>query len=116
KTDQRTFDAVQSARERSQGDLHNFSRNSRQASWPAGSRKTSGALRSAGERDRRRKRAVASLGKYHSGFTYSQPDPESVAFCKCDTVFFTNSLAERVCCAVADVCISRRQPSSDRVG
>ena len=56
-------------------------------------------MRNAGERDRGRERAVASLGK-HYPFPDSQPDPESFAVSERDAVSFT----------VADVRISGFNP------
>ena len=64
-------------------------------------------MRNAGKRDRRRERAVASLGK-HYPFPYSQPDSESFS------VSFVNCVRNTV--SVADVRISRFQPCSNGVG
>ena len=65
-------------------------------------------MRNAGERDRRRERAVASLGK-HYPFPHSQPDSESV------TVSFVDCVGNSVSFTRADVRISRFQPRSDGV-
>ena len=65
-------------------------------------------MRNAGERDRRRERAVASLGK-HYPFPHSQPDSESF------TVSFLNCVGNSVSFTSADVCISRFQPRGDGV-
>jgi len=64
-------------------------------------------MRNAGKRDRRRERAVASLGKHHP-FPHSQSDSEAFA------VSFVNCLRNTV--SVTDVRISRFQPRSNGVG
>jgi hypothetical protein len=66
-------------------------------------------LRSARKRDRRRERAVASLGK-HYPFPHSQPDSESFA------VSFADCVGNAVAFTGADVRISCFQPSSNGVG
>src|SRR6266480_1808475 len=62
-------------------------------------------MRNADKRDRRRERAVASLGEH-----YSQPDSEPFA------VSFVNCVRNTVPAAVADLRVSRFQPRSDGVG
>ena len=66
-------------------------------------------MRNAGQRDRRRERAVASLGK-HYPFPHSQPDSESFA------VSFVNCVRNTVSVTVADVRISCFQPRGNGVG
>jgi predicted O-methyltransferase YrrM len=66
-------------------------------------------MRDADKRDRRRERAVASLGE-HYPFPYSQPDSEPFA------VSFVYCVRNTVPVAVADLRISRFQPRSDGVG
>ena len=65
-------------------------------------------MRNAGKRDRRRERAVASLGKHYL-FPHSQPDSESFS------VSFVNCVRNTVSVTVADVRISRFQPRSNGV-
>ena len=65
-------------------------------------------MRNAGERDRRRERAVASLGK-HYPFPHSQPDSEAV------TLSFVNCVGNSVSFTGADIRISRFQPRSNGV-
>ena len=60
-------------------------------------------MRNACKRDRRRERAVASLGKHYS-FPHSQPDPESFA------VSFVNCVRNTFSVAVANLRISRFNP------
>ena len=57
-------------------------------------------MRNAGKRDRRRERAVASLGKRYS-FAHAQPDPESFA------VSFVNCVGNTFSISVANLRISR---------
>src|SRR5436190_15738170 len=66
-------------------------------------------MRNADKRDRRRERAVASLGE-HYPVPYSQPDSEPFA------VSFVNCVRNTVPAAVADLRVSRFQPRSDGVG
>ena len=72
-------------------------------------------MRNAGERDRRRERAVASLGK-HYPFPYSQPDSESFAVFERDAISFVDSSGNTLSDAVANLRISRFQPRSNGVG
>jgi hypothetical protein len=65
-------------------------------------------LRNAGKRDRRRERAVASLGK-HDPFPHSQPDAESVA------VSFFNCVGNTFSFTGAYLRISRFQPRCNGV-
>ena len=65
-------------------------------------------MRNAGKRDRRRERAVASLGKRYP-FPHSQPDPESFA------VSFLNCVGNTVTVTGGDVRISPFQPRSNGV-
>ena len=60
-------------------------------------------MRNAGERDRRRERAVASLGK-HYPFSHSEPEP--VAISERDPISFTNRFGNSVSVTVGDVRIS----------
>jgi hypothetical protein len=62
-------------------------------------------VRNAHERNRRRERAVASLGKCYS-FANSQPDAKSVADC------FVNSVRNTISVTIGDICISPFQPRS----
>ena len=62
-------------------------------------------MRNAGKRDRRRERAIASLGKHYS-FPHSQPDSESFAVFERDAVSFGNTFSG----AVANLRISRFNP------
>ena len=63
-------------------------------------------MRNAHERNRRRERAVASLGKCYS-FANSQPDAESVADC------FVNFVRNTISITAGDICISYWEPSSE---
>jgi len=66
-------------------------------------------LRNAGQRDRGRERAIASLGK-HYPFPHSKPDTESFAIC------FGNGVGNAIPVTIADIRISRFQPGSNGVG
>ena len=66
-------------------------------------------MRNAGKRDRRRERAIASLGKHYS-FPHSQPDSESFAFFERDAVSFVDSSGNTFSAAVANLRISRFNP------
>ena len=66
-------------------------------------------MRNADKRDRRRERAVASLGE-HCPFPYSEPDSEPFA------VSFVYCVRNTIPVALADLRISRFQPPSDGVG
>ena len=83
-----------------------FSRNSRQAIWSTGFGKTSGALRSIGQGNRRRERAAASLGKYYSASTDANADTDSFAVCESNIDVFSCVF----CVAIGDLCISQSEP------
>ena len=71
-------------------------------------------MRNAGQRNRWRKRAVASLGKYHSTFARSQPDAEPFPVSERDTVCLVNRIGDAICFCDAYVRVSDFQPGSDR--
>ena len=66
-------------------------------------------MRNAGKRDRRRERAVASLGK-HYPFPHSQSDSESFAVFERAAISFVDSLGNTFSGAVANLRISRFNP------
>ena len=66
-------------------------------------------MRNAGKRDRRRERAIASLGK-HYPFPDSQPEPESFAVFERDAASFVDSSGNTFSGAVANLRISRFNP------
>ena len=72
-------------------------------------------MRNTGKRDRRRERAVASVGK-HYPFANSQRHAESFAIFERDAVSFINCVGKTVSFARADVRISRFQPRANGVG
>src|SRR5213079_209178 len=77
-------DCLQPAGQRSESDVSGFSRHGRSTIRSARSRETPGADRNARERNRRRERAVASLGKYHSAVAESDTDaePDAIGFAR----------------------------------
>jgi predicted O-methyltransferase YrrM len=68
-------------------------------------------LRNTGKRNRRRERAVASLGKY-----YPFAHAESFAVSKRDAASFVNCVGNTVSFTLADVRISRFQPRTNGIG
>jgi hypothetical protein len=62
-------------------------------------------MRNAGKRDRRCKRAVASLGKYYP-FPHSQPESESFAVSWRDAFSFVDCVGNPVSFTVTNVRIS----------
>ena len=71
-------------------------------------------MRNAGQRDRRRKRAAASLGKYHFAFAHTQSDAESFVVSERDTFFLVNGIGDSICFGNAYVRVPHWQPSCVR--
>ena len=71
-------------------------------------------MRRAGQRDRRRKRATASLGKYDSAFAHSLSNAGPFVISERDTVAIANCIDPSICCPVAYLRVFHCQSCSDR--
>ena len=104
---QRDRHALQSAGQRSEGDLPGVSRDGRDAVGAAGSRKDPGAMRSVGEGNWRRRCAVASMGEYHSAAAEPDADADTKPHADRVAVAVPSGNAGRACSvADFDFCIS----------
>jgi hypothetical protein len=71
-------------------------------------------LRNARQGDRRRKRAAASLGKYHPCITHPKPYIESADDADYNAVAFLHGIDGTLSFIFAGICFSRPHSSGDR--